>query len=88
MKEEDGKRLRRVGLREEEIREGAAISACFNCIDRIADAFGVPLDPEYQRTIESTGRLSRRKLVARIVRQQSLNTRAGSEGSFGGNRQG
>ena len=54
MKEEAVKRLRRVGRTEEEILEGAAISACFNCIDRIADAFGVPLDPEYQRTIELT----------------------------------
>ena len=54
MMEDDVKRLRGAGLTDEEILEGAAICAYFNFIDRIADAFGVPLDPEYQQKARKT----------------------------------
>ena len=54
MMEDDVKRLRGAGLTDEEILEGAAICAYFNFIDRIADAFGVPLDPAYQKKSRKT----------------------------------
>lgn len=42
-------RLRDTGLSDESILHAAAIASYFNYINRVSDALGVELEPEYER---------------------------------------
>lgn len=45
--EEDLDRLRGLGLKDEDLLDAASVIGLFNHVDRVADALGVSVNPQY-----------------------------------------